>query len=84
MAILSKIREQSIFLIFIIALGLFAFLIDPTKIIDFLANGGTKEYVAKVNGEVIRREAFAKQVEAGQRGGRQTSLQVANNVYNKK
>jgi len=82
MAILSKIREQSIFLIFIIALGLFAFLIDPTKLIDFFANGGTKEYVAKVNDEVIHREAFAKQVEAGQKGGQQTNMQVANNVYN--
>jgi len=82
MAILSKIREQSIFLIFIIALGLFAFLIDPTKIIDFFANGGTKEFVAKVNDEVIHQEAFARQVEVGQKGGQQTSMQVANNVYN--
>jgi peptidyl-prolyl cis-trans isomerase D len=82
MAILSKIREQSIFLIFIIALGLFAFLIDPTKIIDFFANGGSKEFVAKINDEVIQREAFARKVEAGQRGGQQTSMQVANNVYN--
>jgi peptidyl-prolyl cis-trans isomerase D len=81
MAILSKIREQSIFLIFIIALGLFAFLIDPTKLIDFFANGGTKEFIAKVNDDVIHKEAFAKQVEAGQRGGQQTSMQVANNVY---
>ena len=82
MAILSKIREQSIFLIFIIALGLFAFLIDPTKIIDFFANGGSKEFVAKINDEVIQRESFARKVEAGQRGGQQTSMQVANNVYN--
>jgi len=82
MAILSKIREQSIFLIFIIALGLFAFLIDPTKLIDFFANGGTKEYLAKVNDEVIYNEAFAKQVEAKQRGGQQSSMQIANQVYN--
>ena len=82
MAILSKIREQSIFLIFIIALGLFAFLIDPTKLIDFFANGGSKEFVAKINDEVIQTEAFARKVEAGQRGGQQTSMQVANNVYN--
>jgi len=82
MAILSKIREQSIFLIFIIALGLFAFLIDPTKLIDFFANGGTKEYLAKVNDEVIYNEAFAKQVEARQGGGQQSSMQIANQVYN--
>ena len=81
MAILSKIREQSIFLIFIIALGLFAFLIDPTKLIDFFANGGTKEYLAKVNDEVIYNEAFAKQVETRQRGGQQSSMQIANQVY---
>jgi len=81
MAILSKIREQSIFLIFIIALGLFAFLIDPTKLIDFFANGGTKEYLAKINDEVIYNEAFAKQVETRQRGGQQSSMQIANQVY---
>ena len=82
MAILSKIREKSIFLIFIIALGLFAFLIDPTKLIDFFANGGTKEYLAKVNDEVIYNEAFAKQVEARKGGAQQTNMQIANNVYN--
>ena len=81
MAILSKIREKSIFLIFIIALGLFAFLIDPTKLIDFFANGGTKEYLAKVNDEVIYNEAFARQVEAAQRGNQQSAMQVANRVY---
>lgn len=81
MAILSKIREKSIFLIFIIALGLFAFLIDPTKLIDFFANGGTKEYLAKINDEVIYNEAFARQVEAAQRGNQQTAIQVANRVY---
>ena len=48
MAILSKIRERSVFLIIIIALGLFAFLIDPTKLIDLFKNGTTKEYLAKV------------------------------------
>lgn len=81
MAILSKIREKSVFLIFIIALGLFAFLIDPTKLIDFFANGGTKEYLAKVNDEVIYNEAFARQVEAAQRGNQQSAVQVANTVY---
>ena len=81
MAILSKIREKSVFLIFIIALGLFAFLIDPTKLIDFFANGGTKEYLAKVNDEVIYNDAFARQVEAAQRGNQQSSMQVANRVY---
>ena len=81
MAILSKIREKSVFLIFIIALGLFAFLIDPTKLIDFFANGGTKEYLAKVDDEVIYNEAFARQVEAAQRGNQQSAMQVANRVY---
>lgn len=82
MAILSKIREQSVFLIFIIALGLFAFLIDPTKLIDFFANGGVKEYVAKVNDEVIHTEAFARQVEAQQKNGQQSALQIADQVFN--
>jgi peptidyl-prolyl cis-trans isomerase D len=82
MAILSKIREKTEILIFIIALGLFAFLVDPTKILDFFANGGTKEFVAKINDEVIQKEAFAKRVEAAQSRGQQTSMQVANSVYN--
>merc|ERR1712194_304606 len=81
MAVLSKIRENSVFLILIIALGLFAFLIDPTKLIDFFRNGGTKEYVAKVNDEVISSQEFARQVEARQRGGQQTAMQIANQVY---
>lgn len=82
MAVLSKIRERSFFLILIIALGLFAFLIDPTKLIDFFQKGGTKEFLAKVNDEVIYNEDVARQVEARQRGNQQSSMQLANQVYN--
>ncbi len=80
MAILSKIREKSVFLIFIIALGLFAFLIDPTKLIDFFKNGGTKDYIAKVNDEVIYNQEFANQVK-NLKNGQQSTMQIANNVY---
>ena len=82
MAILSKIREKSVFLIFIIALGLFAFLIDPTKLIDFFKNGGTKDYVAKINDEVIYNQEFANQVK-NLKNGQQSTMQVANNLFDR-
>ena len=80
MAILGKIREKSVFLILIIALGLFAFLIDPTKIIDMFRNGGTKEYLAKVNDEVISSQDFARTVDA-RKSPNQSTLQVVNQVF---
>jgi hypothetical protein len=36
MAVLSKIRERSMFLIIIIGLALFAFVLDPSTLGDFL------------------------------------------------
>ena len=83
MAILAKIRERSIFLILIIALGLLAFLIDPSKLLDLFRSGGTKEYVVKVNDETVRQVDFARQVEAIQRNSQQSSLQVANQVFDR-
>lgn len=82
MAILSKIREKSVFLIFIIALGLFAFLINPVELIDFFKNGGSKEYIAKVNDEIIYNKEFARQVK-NQKNGQLTTIQIVNNVYDR-
>jgi len=83
MAILSKIRERSVFLIFIIALGLFAFLVQPKQIIKLFQGGGSKDYVVKVADETIGAKEFASAVEARQQPG-QSSLQVASQVYNQK
>jgi len=83
MAILSKIREKSVFLIFIIALGLFAFLVQPDQIIRLFQGGGSKDYVVKVADETIGAKEFATAVESRQRAG-QSSLQIANQVYNQK
>lgn len=80
MAILGRIREKSFLIILVIALGLVLFLIEPSKLMDFFNNGGGKQYVTKVNDEVVYREDFARQVEARQRPG-QSNLQVVNQVY---
>jgi len=83
MAILSKIRERSIFLIFIIALGLFSFLVKPRQIIKLFQGGGSKDYVVKVADETIGVKQFAAEVDARKRPG-QSDLQIANQVYNQK
>ncbi len=63
MAILSKIRERSMFLIVIIGLALFAFVASPKDILDFF-NSSKVDSVGEINGETISRREFAEQVEA--------------------
>ena len=63
MAILSKIRERTVFLIVIIALALFAFVLT-----DLFRNGGftadkASSSVGVIGDEEISREQFASQVE---------------------
>jgi len=61
MAVLSKIRERSLFLIIIIALALFSFVLSG--LFDGnLFNKNTTD-IGEVNGEPISREDFAQQVE---------------------
>ncbi|MFD0964339.1 peptidylprolyl isomerase [Pseudofulvibacter geojedonensis] len=79
MAILGRIREKSFLLIILIALGLVLFLIDPGKIMDFVNNGGGKQFVAKVGDEVVYVEDFDRQVKA--QGGSQNQMQAVNRVY---
>ena len=50
MAILSKIRERSMFLIIIIGLALFAFVLDPSTLGDFFNSSKVNE-VGEINGE---------------------------------
>lgn len=83
MAILSKIRERSMFLIVIIGLALFAFVASPKDILDFF-NSSKVEFVGEINGETISRRDFAVQVEAFKsNAGRNVSeTQAVNAVWN--
>ena len=61
MAVLSKIRERSLFLIIIIALALFSFVLSG--LFDGNLFNKTATSIGEVNGEPISREEFAQQVE---------------------
>ena len=83
MAILSKIRDRSMFLILIVGLALFAFVLDPSSIQQFFSSNKVNA-IGEVNGEEIDREEFARQVEAyrAQSGGRSSQMQAVNAVWN--
>ena len=83
MAILSKIRDRSMFLILIVGLALFAFVLDPKSIQQFFSSTKANS-IGEVNGENIDREEFAKLVEnyKTQSGGRVTQMQAVNAVWN--
>jgi peptidylprolyl isomerase/peptidyl-prolyl cis-trans isomerase D len=82
MAVLSKIRERSMFLIIIIGLALFAFVLDPSTLGDFFNSSKVNE-IGEVNGESISREEFAQELEAykQQSGGQVSELQAAKTVW---
>jgi len=83
MAILSKIRDRSMFLILIVGLALFAFVLDPSSIQQFFSSDKVNA-VGQINGEDIDRDEFAQQVEAyrSQSNGRATQMQAVNAVWN--
>jgi len=83
MAILSKIRERTVFLIVIIALALFAFVLT-----DLFRNGGfssdkATNTVGVVGDEEISREQFAAEVEniVQQSQGRVSTMQAAKQAW---
>ncbi|MFT6095327.1 MAG: peptidylprolyl isomerase/peptidyl-prolyl cis-trans isomerase D [Nonlabens sp.] len=80
MAILGKIRNQGVILILVIALALFAFIIQGV-----LTSSGQKQSdaVGYVGDTEINRESFARKVEnASQNGGANVSqLQAVNSVW---
>ncbi|MET2986277.1 peptidylprolyl isomerase [Aureibaculum conchae] len=81
MAILSKIRERSLFLIIIIALALFSFVIG-----DVFTRGGfgaQSNSIGEINGENISREEFAQMVEQQKAlsGGRGSNMQNVNMAW---
>ncbi len=84
MAVLNKIRQRSLVLILVIALALFSFVIgDLFKNSDALT-GGSQDVVATINGKDINRLEFQQKVKNYQdrAGGRQTSTQSMNAIYN--
>ena len=80
MAILSKIRERSLFLIIIIGLALFSFVLSGV----FTGNGSgnSKNSVGEINGENISTQEFAELVEqqrarTGTRGSQMQGVNAA-------
>ena len=59
MAVLSKIRERSMFLIIIIGLALFAFVLDPSTLGD-LFNSSKVNEIGEVDGDVISRQELQR------------------------
>jgi peptidylprolyl isomerase/peptidyl-prolyl cis-trans isomerase D len=83
MAILSKIRDRSLFLILIVGMALFAFVLDPSSIQSFFSANKVNA-IGEVNGEDIDREEFVQQVEAyrSQNPSRISQMQAVNAVWN--
>ncbi|TXD51614.1 MULTISPECIES: peptidylprolyl isomerase [unclassified Polaribacter] len=82
MAVLSKIRERSMFLIIIIGLALFAFVLDPSTLGDFFNSSKVNE-IGEIDGEVISRQEFANELEnyKQQTSGRVSEMQAAKTVW---
>jgi peptidyl-prolyl cis-trans isomerase D len=85
MAILNSIRKRGFFLIIIIALALFAFVLDG--VINSKTGGSVKgqETAATINGIDISRIEFMEQVEATKQnlGGQGSSSQAMNIVWDR-
>lgn len=62
MAILSKIRDRSGFLIIVIGLAMFSFVVSPKNIIDFFSSKDV-DTIGKVNDENLSYKEFATRVE---------------------
>ena len=78
MAILSKIRERSIFLIFIIGMALLAFVF--TGVFD--GNSSTsQDPVLIVGEEEVGIDEFSRQVDFAERNYRMTTMQAVNFAF---
>ena len=82
MAVLSKIRDRSLFLILVIGLALFAFVLDPSTLTDFFNSSKINE-IGEVNGETISRQEFIQELDSyrQQNGGRVSDIQAAKVVW---
>ena len=83
MAILSKIRERSVFLIVVVGLALFAFVLDPSTLQDFFSSSKMNE-VGEVNGESISRQEYANALDKYKTStqNRASDMQAAQTVWN--
>ena len=83
MAILSKIREKSVFLIVVVGLALFAFVLDPSTLQDFFSSSKINE-VGEVNGESISRQEYANALDNYKTStqNRASDMQAAITVWN--
>ena len=79
MAILSKIRERSIFLIFIIGMALLAFVF--TGVFDG-SSSTSQDPVLIVGDEEVGIDEFSRQVDFAERNYRMTTMQAVNFAYN--
>lgn len=79
MAVLSKIRERSIFLIIIIAMALFAFVLG-----DLFKYRKSSNLIGEVNGDPITREEFSKEMDLfkSRSGDKASQIQSAKAVWN--
>ncbi|MEN8124272.1 MAG: peptidylprolyl isomerase [Bacteroidota bacterium] len=84
MAVLSKIRERSVFLIIIIALALFSFVLSGIFSADSPLFNKSVSEIGEVNDEPIGREEFAQEVEVNRSrsNGRTSQMQNVNNAWN--
>ncbi len=82
MAILSKIRERSMFLILIIGLALFVFVLDPSTLGDFFNSSKVNE-VGDINGKTITRQEFAEALEnyRARSGNSVSEMQASKTVW---
>jgi parvulin-like peptidyl-prolyl isomerase len=80
MAILSKIRERSLFLILIIGLALFSFVLSG---VFKNSGGGSNNSVGEINGENISREEFVQLVDQQRTrvGTSSSQMQNVNNAW---
>lgn len=81
MAILSKIRDRSGFLIIVIGLAMFSFVVSPKNVIDFFSSKNV-DAIGKVNDEDISYKEFVKRVEAYKSQNRNASAYGAMYVEN--
>ena len=83
MAILSKIRERSLFLIIIIGLALFSFVLSGIFKSNSPLFNKNKNSIGEINGENISREEFAELVDQfkSQSGNRASQLQNVNAAW---
>lgn len=85
MAILSKIRQRTVFLIFVIALALFSFVLMDVLSSGTFSSQKNANTVGTINGVDISREAFANQVDniKQQMGGNVSDMQAVNFVWDR-